>query len=244
MIQKEVLEEQFSINNVPITLFRPSQTKSQSTFLYYHGWTSSVENYRFLGKSFAAQGIKVIMPEVEEHGTRLSDQYYFNSFDNMLITMEQTYAEFADIKNQLFEQVEIDFDKFAIGGHSMGAFISAYLFLKYPEFQQAHLFNGVIDTEAIIYEIEGSLLSLSEEERKLVNNYNPAQMLAKLGQRKMYCYNGLQDTVVSPVFMQKFQTQISTNGQYSNEFIFNFYENAGHDLTYKMLRDCYKAILS
>lgn len=268
MISNLIKQEKFYIQGVPVSYFAPKAKPYKGTLLYYHGWTSLVENYVFYGQIMATHGLQVLMPEVHEHGERSVTEGYYDDLNNMIETMKITYDEFDQIKTELMERFFIESNRFFIAGHSMGSMITSYLALAHPEFAKAFMFNGLIDTRQVHDDTDDDFV-FSPEMDEIIKSHNPYFMLDRLGKCELHFYNGLQDSVVLPQNVQKFQEKIegtASNSKLNSNFeafinadlasnadldlsalkdqiFFNYYFNSGHDLSYKMVRESLEEML-
>ena len=226
------------IQDLPLYIFRPEvKADSYPTLLYYHGWSSKVERYAFMGRILAAMGLQVIMPEVALHGVRQEGETYedHSKFAPVILS---TMEEFDRMGDQLEKEAGIDPTRYYIGGHSMGAIIAASLFSRKDIFSRAVLFNGIVDFEQAKLSLGMDKERDSEEDfGACLEEVSPMRFLDRLGERKLLALTGMEDKTISPRLMQEFREKLKGLGPVQENFDFIFYPNASHDVTYKMIRD-------
>lgn len=224
--------------DIPITVYRPEKYSSnRKTIIYYHGWSSKVENYELFGEIIASNGYQIIMPEIEKHGVRGESNY--KSFNEALDVIIQSVAEFRDIKDIAINRLNADKDNLVIGGHSLGGMITSSIFTIDENLKLAIIYNGLFDFELLLDNLDNPI---EESEREVFLMFNPMDKIEKLNNRFLEIYVGLKDDVIPPEAMKDLEGNLKNYNINRRNINFNYYENCSHDITYKMIRDTLKSL--
>ena len=88
--------------------------------IFYHGFTSSSLVYSYFAVALAQAGLRVIMPDAPDHGSRFSGDAArrLNQFWQILL---QSMQEFTTLRAAIAEENWLLDDRLAVGGASMGA---------------------------------------------------------------------------------------------------------------------------
>lgn len=194
-----IFENQVNIKKIPCSVFTP-QIKDNKNFpllIYYHGWSSSRKKQRFIGAIFASLGYVVILPDAINHGDRQTfKDYDKNLKDYFMQTIMQNLFEFQTLKNYAVKNLNVDKNRIAIAGHSMGGYSVAGIFTHNPEIKAAVVFNGAFDWQNAIAETENRYkaehIELNFEEKKA----DPACNIEKILNRPIFILHGKKDSLV------------------------------------------------
>ena len=73
--------------------------------------------------------------------------------------------------------------------------------------------------------------------REIFLMFNPMDKIEKLNNRKLDIHVGLDDKVIPKDAMEYLEDKINNLEINSNEIKFNYYEDAGHGVSYTMIRN-------
>src|SRR5690606_12904077 len=119
-------------------------TEEVPTIIYYHGWESNKDNNLFLGKILAFHGYNVILPDAVYHGERGALKSYNvealkKHFWDVILNSVNEYNALIKAAG---EKLEIDPNRVAVMGSSMGGFIASGVFAANPEIKCLINMNG------------------------------------------------------------------------------------------------------
>lgn len=234
------LIEKLSINagDIPILVYRPKKySNNRKTMIYYHGWSSNVENYELFGEIYASNGYQVIMPEIEKHGSRGSANY--ENFQEALDVIIQSVAEFQDVKNLAINRLNADSSNLTIGGHSLGGMIVSSIFTIDPSVKFGIIFNGLADFELLLESLDSNI---NNKEREIFLMFNPMDKINTLDGRFLEIYVGNKDDVISSKAMKLFEEKLQELDIDKSNINFTYYDDAAHSITYKMIRESIKSL--
>ncbi|CDZ75367.1 hypothetical protein ING2D1G_1228 [Peptoniphilus sp. ING2-D1G] len=235
--------EKTYVDDIPLYVLTPkTQEKTKKTIIFYHGWSSDAKNQIFRGNILASYGYRVVLPESRLHGERGTLSYekaktLKNYFPRVLM---HNVEEFPKIYKFLIENLDVDEDNIAVGGHSMGAITAGGLFTFKKNLKVALLFNGTMDWSWIA----NSLIEGEEEvsyERLRMNDFliqmNPLVQADDLSDRPLILFNGAEDSVVDPNSMEKFYNEVKDKYKNKELIYFKKFEYTYHQLTTQMLEE-------
>ncbi len=98
---------------------------------FYHGFTSSSLVYSYFAVALAQAGLRVIMPDAPDHGSRFSGDAArrLNQFWQILL---QSMQEFTTLRAAIAEENWLRDDRLAVGGASMGAMTALGITARHP----------------------------------------------------------------------------------------------------------------
>ena len=99
--------------------------------IFYHGFTSSSLVYSYFAVALAQAGLRVIMPDAPDHGSRFSGDAArrLNQFWQILL---QSMQEFTTLRAAIAEEKWLLDDRLAVGGASMGAMTALGITARHP----------------------------------------------------------------------------------------------------------------
>ncbi len=99
--------------------------------IFYHGFTSSSLVYSYFAVALAQAGLRVIMPDAPDHGSRFSGDAArrLNQFWQILL---QSMQEFTTLRAAIAEENWLRDDRLAVGGASMGAMTALGITARHP----------------------------------------------------------------------------------------------------------------
>ncbi|MBS4536144.1 alpha/beta fold hydrolase [Clostridium sp. D2Q-14] len=177
------------------------------TVIYYHGWGSNKDNQVFLAKTIAKEGYRVILPDAPKHGER--GKLDFDKFDtmknNFLKIVIEAVEESKDLICDIISKLNIDSEKIAIMGHSMGGFISSGVFAMNKNIKCLINLNGSAAWEysAKLFEGYYKKLFATEDEIDNIKKLDPVRHKEGLYPRPILLVHGNKDSQV-PIDIQKY----------------------------------------
>lgn len=211
MQMKEILRmAKIDLAGIPCLHVKPSFAADEIyTIIYYHGWESNKENNLFLAKILAFHGYNVILPDAIHHGER-------GALENYNVEALRSYfwdvifnsvGEYNSLIEAAVEKLEINSNKLAVMGSSMGGFISSGVFASNPEIKCLINMNGACaweKAEMNFKEVDREGKGLAEEAQlEQICKYDPLAKKNVLYPRPMLLLHGDSDTSV-PIDIQRY----------------------------------------
>ena len=158
--------------------------------IFYHGFTSSSLVYSYFAVALAQAGLRVIMPDAPDHGSRFSGDAArrLNQFWQILL---QSMQEFTTLRAAIAEEKWLLDDRLAVGGASMGAMTALGITARHPTVRCTASMMG-----------SGYFTSLA-----------PTNHLEQLGDRPLLLWHGLDDDVVPADESLRLQQALSETGR-------------------------------
>lgn len=166
--------------------------------VYYHGWQTRKELVLTQGRKLAAKGIRVILPDADNHGERLRpvspivSQTFWSSIYSNLFEFEYLL--------DYFRKLNLVTDKIGVGGVSMGGMTTCALLTQHPEITAAACVMG---TPSPVKYRDYMLRRGGQEGVKLprdfvsllswVEDYDLSRHPETLEKRPLYFWHGRQD---------------------------------------------------
>ncbi len=186
------------INGIPCLKFKPKgYIGLMPTVIFYHGWHSSKDFIRFKALIFATNGYQVIVPDALHHGERNPIDYDNpQNFERYLWKIVlQSVEESKKFIESIINDHEADPKRIGITGNSMGAITAGGVFVDNPNIKCLVGFNGSFAWQHSIK--VNSMPQVSEENKKLIEYYDPMNNGDKLKERAILILHGTEDTSVS-----------------------------------------------
>lgn len=206
--------DKIEIDNIPCLKIRPRGKKELlPTVLYYHGWSSNKDFQYFKGAILSSQGYQVIIPDALHHGERgnldydnvdVAENYFFD-------IIFQNVEESKKIIDYIIENYDVDPNRMAVMGSSMGGFSAAGIFIQNPMLKCLVVFNGSCAwiNSANIFRQEGRKLPLNNEEILELSKFDPLRNTHLLKQRPILLLHGDSDSLVSIDSQRLFYNEVS-----------------------------------
>jgi uncharacterized protein len=202
----EVVDEKFA--NIPCLHLKPIYLEEPfGTVFLYHGWGATKEITSFYGSVLAHYGYQVIIPEIIYHGDRGSLNYSSaevrqEKFWEIII---QSVDEFKTLFKELFQSLNINAEKVAIIGNSMGGFIASGIFANNPSIKSLIVTNSSCaweNAEHLFRKIESRPQAI-DEELKEIRKYDPISKINLMYPRNILLLHGSNDQFI-PIETQEF----------------------------------------
>jgi dienelactone hydrolase len=202
VLKNKILDvSKVELAGIPCLYIKPNFIDGElPTLVFYHGWSSRKENSRFLAEIIAYNGYAVILPDNIDHGERGSLDYDAEGViqENFWRIILNSVDEFKLIIKDAVVKLAVNPYRLAVGGHSMGGFISSGIFAANPKIKTLICINGGSaweKAEEIYYEKDGKRLSSGFELDK-IRQYDPIMFKDSLYPRPMLLLHGDSDTSV------------------------------------------------
>lgn len=197
------------LKNIPCIVFSPDEEdKNTPTVFFYHGWSSCKDNHVFTGEVLSKFGYRVIIPDSIYHGERgnldydnfnVGKKYFFKTIFNSI-------DEFPEIFKEAQCKFNINTEKIAVMGHSMGGFISSGIFAEHKKVKTMICFNGGTSYKRAVEELTKSDKSykISKEDDEKIKKYDPlTKLMNQDNLRPIFILHGSSDELV-PISIQKY----------------------------------------
>lgn len=209
----------------------------KGVIVFYHGWTSQKEYQALRGRTLAAYGYDVLIPEAVNHGERGPIDY----------EAPEAYSTFWQTIFQNLQEVPILLKyikkwrpgvPLAVMGHSMGAFTALGVMTYFPVFRTVVAMNG----SGWWDESERRFRSALHIEKprtyrfmmRQITALDPYNHVNRLQGRSVLALNGCADNVVDNHAQDLYMSKVKAQGIDSHTII---YDGLGHFVTTNMLGD-------
>ncbi len=181
------------------------------TVFFYHGFTSSKLVYSYFAVALAQAGMRVVMPDAQDHGAR------FNGDENARLRqfwsiLKTSIDEFPGLRQALADRNLTEKGKLAVGGASMGGMTALGIMARHPEVRcvACLMGSGYFTTLARTLfppqeqQLDKSLAMLAE--------YDVSHQLERIGDRPLMLWHGEEDDVVPAVESWRLQQALMQQG--------------------------------
>ena len=238
-----VIEEKVKIGDVNALILKPEKAEGLlPAVVFYHGWSSNKESQRFRAYIIASFGYLVLLPDSIHHGERGGIDYSKKEngpkFWEVVLS---NLKEWKQIKEFLIRDCEIDKDRIAVSGHSMGGFTSAGIFSRDKDIRTLIVHNGSCNWRSS-NEIFKTKLGFSDMEgfQELENRfseYDPMGSIESLKDRPILILHGESDQVVDIEPQLVFYNELQELNLDKDKLRIITYSNLNHYLTTGMLEE-------
>ncbi|MEZ2575665.1 esterase [Buttiauxella ferragutiae] len=177
---------------------------------FYHGFTSSKLVYSYFAVALAQAGMRVIMPDAEQHGSRFNGDDAARLYQFWSI-LKQNIDEFSQLHKALCERYPIDEHRVAVGGASMGGMTALGIMARYPQVSCVACLMG----SGYFISLGKSLFPpqvLDLESLNKLADYDISDQLEKAGNRPLMLWHGEEDDVVPAAETWRLQQALIEKG--------------------------------
>lgn len=193
------------IGNIPTLIYTPKILTHDKTIIFYYGYSSSQNNHFFLANILTNMGFQVIIPELPNHGFRLSSSYnkesdYLDMWRTILLTIEET----PQFLKYLVNDKSLNIKKLNLLGYSMGGFISSSIFADNDNIDTLISLNGCSAWKETI-NLKTKLnvkFKIPPDMLEKIDRLDPFNKIDTMFPRRMMFINGKSDARV-PIFPQR-----------------------------------------
>ncbi|MDR5659855.1 alpha/beta fold hydrolase [Serpentinicella sp. ANB-PHB4] len=211
------------------------------TVVLYHGWSSNKENFKFIGTILAQNGYRVVIPDSIDHGERGALDY--ESIEvmqaNFWRVVFQSVNEFTDLITEAIKTLDVDNNKIAVMGSSMGGFISSGIFAQNENIKCLVNMNGACAWENAEYHFRKlhNLEFATGEQMEYIKANDPIKSKDTFRQRGILLLHGDSDTQVPIDTQRYFYNEIKDMYKSSENIQLIESPNLDHYKTVKMIED-------
>lgn len=170
--------------------------------IFYHGFTSSKLVYSYFAVALAQAGFRVIMPDAPEHGARF-DGDETRRMARFWQILQGNFAEFAALKEALYQQGLIDNRRLGVGGASMGGMTALGIMTQFPEVKSVACLMGSGYFSTLASRLFPPLTVTTPEQQATFDSivaplakWDVSGQLAQLASRPLFLWHGEEDDVV------------------------------------------------
>jgi fermentation-respiration switch protein FrsA (DUF1100 family) len=177
---------------------------------FYHGFTSSKLVNSYFAVALAQAGMRVIMPDAEQHGSRFNGDDAARRYQFWSI-LKQNIDEFSQLHKALCERYPIDEHRVAVGGASMGGMTALGIMARYPQVSCVACLMG----SGYFISLGKSLFPpqvLDLESLNKLADYDISHQLEKAGNRPLMLWHGEEDDVVPAAETWRLQQALIEKG--------------------------------
>lgn len=187
--------------------------------IFYHGFTSSSLVYSYFAVALAQAGLRVIMPDAPDHGSRFSGDAArrLNQFWQILL---QSMQEFTTLRAAIAEENWLRDDRLAVGGASMGAMTALGITARHPTVKCTASMMGSGYFTSLARSLFPPLIPETAAQQNEFNNivaplaeWEATNHLTELGNRPLLLWHGLDDDVVPADESLRLQQALSETGR-------------------------------
>lgn len=173
--------------------------------VFYHGFTSSKLVYSYFAVALAQAGFRVVMPDASEHGARF-DGDETRRLQRFWQILQGNFAEFAALKDALYQQGLIDNQRLGVGGASMGGMTALGIMTQFPELKSVACLMGSGYFSTLANSLFPPLVVTTAEQQATFDSiiaplakWDVTGQLAQLASRPLFLWHGDADDVVPAV---------------------------------------------
>lgn len=202
-MDRPIRTERITVAGIPaLHIRRADLTGPAPTILFYHGWSSAKEKDSnvITAEAVACEGYRVIVPDAVRHGERDALPVY----DNHMVARHfwevimHTVDEAETLHGALLDAGWALPDRIGVAGYSMGGYITAGVFARYPWIKAAVLLAGgpcYQWADGFYRKAAGGIAPVPALTERL-KAYDPEEQLGKLPPRPLLMLHGDADPAV------------------------------------------------
>lgn len=244
MNYKNVIEREIKIGDIPVMVLTPrGETTPYPTIIFYHGWSSTADKQKFRAYIFATLGYQVLIPTSIYHGERNPIDYTIseNAGKYLWRVILKNIEEFNIIIDYAVNNLQVDKDRIAVMGHSMGGFTSSGIFAHNKNIKTAVILNGSCDyghsNRSFSETFKISMDVFPKELMQEIEKYDPMNNLDKIIDRPILMLHGDSDSLIDVNVQRDFYAKVSPMYKYSSKIKYIEYPKLNHLVTTNMMED-------
>ena len=206
------------------------------TVLFWHGYLSSKEVYAWAAVALAQAGLRVVMPDADEHGARYrgDSAYRLTHFWDIL---RRNIDELPQLEAALRAQGLIEAERFGVAGASMGGMTALGAMARYPHIERVACLMGsgyfMSLSQTLFPPLHAATPEQQVELTRLLaplNGYDPSRQLTRLADRPLLLWHGEADEVVPAADTQRLIQALSA-AQLDRQLTWLTEPGIGHKIT-------------
>ncbi len=185
--------------------------------VFYHGFTSSKLVYSYFAVALAQVGFRVVMPDAPEHGARF-DGDETRRMARFWQILQGNFAEFAALKEALYQQGLVDNQRLGVGGASMGGMTALGIMTQFPELKSVACLMGSGYFSTLASSLFPPLVVTTAEQQATFDSivaplakWDVYGQLAQLASRPLFLWHGDADDVVPAAETLRLQQALVKN---------------------------------
>lgn len=176
----------------------------------YHGWTNVKESTLPQASAFAQAGYRVFCPDAYLHGERRPQGHQYQSYPQLLATIQQAFAEFPDLKAAIGQEAHVaEAFRPLIVGTSMGGMIVSTIASTYAKelaglvqyISTAAPYDFLTAAEANLQSLAGKQ-GVGDEELAFFKAHSLIDHLDQVANLPYFVYHGTADEFVPVIYDQ------------------------------------------
>lgn len=186
--------------------------------VFYHGFTSSALVYSYCAVALAMAGIRVIMPDAPDHGTRYQGDEA-GRLTRFWPILHQSLEEYPRLRDAVLESGAVLPGALGVAGASMGGMTALGIMARHPEVACAASLMGSGFYHARAATLFPPLAVFSREDQQAFDqilaplaDYEASGHLRALGSRPLLLWHGLEDDVVPAADSLALQRMLQAQG--------------------------------
>ncbi|MDF7679996.1 esterase [Enterobacteriaceae bacterium ESL0689] len=175
--------------------------------VFYHGFTSSKLVYSYFAVALAQAGLRVIMPDAVDHGSRFDgdENLRMQRFWPILL---QNMAEFPALRKAIIAQGWLQDNRLAVAGASMGGMTALGIMAHHPDLKSAVSLMG----SGYFTDLSQTLYPSHFTNTEQLAQWEISHRLEALASRPLLLWHGDQDDVVPVTQTQRLESALKENG--------------------------------
>ncbi len=212
MFENVIVKEKV-VGEIPCLLMHSDSAHSRPGILLYHGWSSNRENQRFLGSVLAAQGYAVIAPDAPRHGLRSTIDFSCPTAVRRYFweVVLEAVVEAKTLLCSIAQWPQIDPERIAVMGISMGSFISSAVMMDNQNVCAGVLLIGCGAWVQAAQKWDPDGVYPTAEQWSAIHRINPIARPEAINGRPLLLLHGDMDPIVSIELQREFYNTLSAH---------------------------------
>lgn len=214
----ELYTEQLAGNEVLMAAPAGKRQQRLPGVVFYHGFTSSKLVYSYFAVALAQRGLRVIMPDAPEHGSRF-DGDEARRMQRFWQILYGNLSEFPALYEAILAQGLVEEGRLGVGGASMGGMTALGLMAQHAQIRSVACLmgSGYYLTLARRLFAPVTFSSDADEQRFTdimapLAQYDVTQQLDRLAGRPLLLWHGEEDDVVPAFETLRLQQALAAQG--------------------------------